>query len=53
MPKSIPKVHLYVMGQNLYWDYGIYSSLDGMYSDAQLVYVHRGFVDARKEDKGR
>ena len=60
MSKPIPKSHLYVTGQNAYWDGYTFYCMDDMFSEAQLVYVHAGYADARdegrkmlKEDKGR
>lgn len=53
MGKLIPKKHLYVTGQNAYWDgYTIYC-MDGIYSPAQLEIFRKGYVSARKEDKGK
>ena len=44
---------LFVTGQNAYWDgYAIYC-MDGIYSPAQLEIFRKGYVSARKEDKGR
>ena len=53
MSKPIPKLNLYVLGQCAYWDYGRVNCMDGMLSEAQLDYFRKGFIDARKEDKGR
>ena len=51
MGKPIPKVDLYIMGYSAYWDGHAIYCVDGMFSQAQLEFVHAGYRSAR--DEGR